>query len=67
MDILRNNDSNYILGILVAFYSTYMLHNNLSINIHPIISLLILSGIAYIAKINIVLATILSISYLVTV
>ena len=66
MDILKNNDSNYIAGVLIAFYTTYVLHNNIDIHIHPIFSLLILVLITVIAHKNIVLATILSIGFIVS-
>ena len=69
---INNNDINYFLGLIIAIYSTYILHYNikpikdLDSNASIILSLIVLSFITLLAHKNIVLGVILSIGYIVT-
>jgi hypothetical protein len=61
-----NNDTNYIVGVIIAIYVTYVLHNNIKFNLPSVVRGIYLVLITYVAHINIILATILSIGFVVT-
>lgn len=61
-----NNDTNYIVGIIISIYVTYVLNYNIKFDIPPIVKGIYLVLITYVAHINIILAAILSLGYIVS-
>ena len=67
MQIIKTNDINYVLGLIVSIYAGYMLHNNIHLNVPVVLSIPMLVVIVYVSNYNITLGLILSVAMFVTV
>ena len=67
MKIIKTNDINYVLGLIVSIYAGYILHNNINFHIPVVLSIPMLVVIVYVSNYNITLGLILSVAMFVTV
>ena len=67
MQIIKTNDINYVLGLIVSIYAGYILHNNINLHIPVVLSIPMLVVIVYVSNYNITLGLILSVAMFVTV
>ena len=67
MKILKTNDINYILGVIVSMYAAYILHYNINLNIPTPFAIPILLLIIYLSNYNITLGLIVSVAMIVSV
>ena len=66
MKILKTNDINYILGVIVSFYAAYVMHYNINLNIPKPFAIPGLALIIFLSNYNITLGLIVSVALIVS-